>query len=154
MFEHHDDVGLSTARSGEVLVLHYRRTPTMQTVGVVRRVVQAATQRSPIALVVVIDAGQTTPDGPTRAAITAMLREFSGSLRAIAHVPLGTGFAVAAVRAVLASMSLFARGAYPTIVLGDVEPAVSWLSRCGVKATVTGATLAAAIAENQARAAA
>lgn len=146
MLVHHEAVGLTTALLGDVLVLHYRRTPTEQTVVEVERQVKAAVaERERIAILVIIAADQPVPDAGTRSGITQLLERYTSNAIAIAQVPRGSGFMAAAVRAVLTSMSLIVRPPYPMRVFARHDEAIQWLAKRGARLVGAPAMVAAAL---------
>lgn len=146
MLVHHEATGLTSALLGDVLVLHYRRTPTQQTVEEVERRVKAAVAaRARIGILVVIDPDQPVPDAATRMGITQLLERYAPHAIAIAQVPRGSGFMAAAVRAVLASITMVVRPPYPMRVFARDDEAIRWLEMRGARLLGAPAMVAAAL---------
>lgn len=143
---HHDAAGLTSALLGEVLVLHYRETPTLRTVEEVEhRVKEVLATRDRIGILVVIRENQPVPDGATRAGIAELLARYAAHAIAVAQVPRGSGFMAAAIRAVLTSMTLLVRPPYPMRVFAAHQDAIRWLGERGARLVATPATLAATL---------
>ena len=72
------------------------------------------------------------PSGPARTDLARLLRDHAPSIRASTVAVEGSGFRAAAIRSVLAGISLFVRPGYPHRVTDSLLASVDWLAAtCG-----------------------
>ncbi len=95
------------------------------------RLVLAYTALHPggIGALVIIPKGAKPPPEAQRKVIHSALLRLSTSVRALAWVIEGDGFAAAATRGVLMGLALYGRRSYPTHVSATIRDAFGWLAR-------------------------
>lgn len=127
--EPYDDAhGVGTWRN--LLVAVWRTETRAPAVERVSRVLGAlAATHGDVALLQVVEAGATAPDGEARRGISAMLKEHASVLRCSAVVYEGDGFRAATLRAVVTGISLLSKPSYPHVVFGSTITAINWTAR-------------------------
>lgn len=78
-------------------------------------------------LLTIVEKDAPIPSGDTRRALARVLGDFSSDIKASAVVFEGDGFSAAAVRSMVAGLTLVARQAYPHKVFANVSEACAWL---------------------------
>jgi len=126
-----------TAWWGETTVARLRR------VGVIQGDVERQWPKGFVALALIRSANANLP-ADVRAEAERLSSQPSASLRAIAQVIYGTGFAAAAIRSVATGMQIVTRQPRPTKIFDTLENAAAWLEPRVAELPEPKGTLAAA----------
>jgi hypothetical protein len=118
---------LSTWRS--LLLCNWHAQPTMATMTGLMKSLPAVERRMPHGFVActLVPAGTGLPDAETRAHMGASIRRLEERCVATVNVVQGTGFATAAVRAVMAGLVLVVRSKRPTAFVATPAEATHFL---------------------------
>lgn len=117
--------GVAMGVDGDLLVVFYEKTPTMDGTIAIGRGFEVDTHS--VALLIVIGHGALAPDGKVRGATQKIIQRQQDRTAAMAYAVGGGGFGGAAARAAISGMLLFARPPYPTKVFSEVGMALNWL---------------------------
>lgn len=121
---------LVLGRGGNLSIVIWRRKPTGAGAAALEQHYRSMMSRFPqgFASLIVIEDGTPTPDDHLRRQITATMDAPGERLSHVAVVLESKGFAAAALRAALASMSMVTRSRFPRRFVGSVDEAVSWMA--------------------------
>lgn len=123
------DEAWALARWRDLLVVVWKKTPTVERAGKVGPQVEGMTagpDRRQVHVVTVIERGAAAPDAETRGLIKKDLRAHDDRIASMAALVLVDGFVGAAVRAVLSAMNVVVRERYPNRVFGAPGEAAGW----------------------------
>ncbi len=124
----HVDHDHASARCGDVLVIVWRGTTTKVAVQRLRERLASLgkARHAGIGLLTIVEAGAVLPSNEARDHLARMLRE-AHQVRASAVCFEGDGFRAAAVRGVVAGLTMLARQPFPHKVFSTLELAGAWL---------------------------
>jgi hypothetical protein len=94
------------------------------------------------AIVVVIEPGARPPGAEARALMARDLKKHESFTKCMAIVLEGEGFAIAAIRAVLGTLSLMSKQSAPTHIFPTTDACIAWLSRQPIFARTSAKELA------------
>lgn len=133
-----------------LVVLEWRLTPTSESARrvapVISRVIRASS--TPVMLLTIAQGSSAPPNSETRELLVREINALGSSLGGVALSLEGTGFGVAAVRAIVSSIYIVTRPPYAVKVYSTVSESVAWLLEQWPKGSVktTQRELEAAIA--------
>lgn len=122
---------LAMGRWKNVSFAVWRAKPTVESAVVLQDRYLALAKQAPAGFFTfgVIEAGVPNPDAPAHRAITAAMDAVENELLGAAVVVEATGFAAAALRAALATMSMLTRVRSPRRFFASVDAAAIWTAQ-------------------------
>lgn len=127
----HEDEDLAVARIGDVIVIDWRRTPSLASAERMDRAFARAIADlagTPAVVMPVVRASNRAPDGEVRNAIARTVERQNLAVSRVAYVVLGSGFQSAALRAVITGLMLTARPTHTTKVFPSIADALAWVT--------------------------
>lgn len=127
----HKGDDLWIAHWGNVCFVTWRNKPTVEGATALGRHYLTLARKNPKGFFTfgTIEANVPNPDEPARKAISASMDAVEKHLLASAVAVEGTGFAVAALRAALATMSMLTRSRFPRKFFSTVGDAAAWMAK-------------------------
>ena len=127
----HRSDDLWIAHWGNVCFVTWRAKPTVESATAMARHYLTLARQHPRGFFTfgTIEANVPNPDEAARKAISAAMDSVEKHLLASAVAVEGTGFAVAALRAALATMSMLTRARFPRKFFADVDAAAAWMAK-------------------------
>lgn len=121
---------LVLGRGGNLSIVIWRRKPTGAGATALEQHYRSMMSRFPkgFATLIVIEEGTPNPDDHLRRQITATMDSPGERLSHVAVVLEAKGFAAAALRAALASMSMVTRSRFPRRFVASVDEAIEWMA--------------------------
>ncbi len=117
------------ALAGRTLVVHWhtetRREAVLELAALLARL---ASESGSLGLLQVIGDQATPPDGPTRSALAAMLKNNETRIVASAVVFEGAGFRASVIRSIVIGISMLSRPKCPHMVFASTSAGIAWLS--------------------------
>jgi serine/threonine protein kinase len=125
----HDDENLRAGRIGDVVVIRWRKPPTIVAVEAMDRAIARAIRELGGACMImpVIDAAMRAPEEDARRSLARSIARFDTSVVAVAYVVRGEGFQAAALRSAITGLMLVARPSHPTKVFAALHEGAAWL---------------------------
>lgn len=122
------DQSLATWQDAFILIWHHNTT--VAGVMALERAVEefAETRPNGIGLVTIVEESAPMPPGDAREALAKFLERASHCIKVSAVAFEGTGFRAAAVRSVVAGLTMVARQSYPHKVFATVEEGMAWMA--------------------------
>jgi hypothetical protein len=119
----------SAGHWGPMLIFVWRGVTSVERVTTVGRLTSEVAARCPngVGVLVVLEPEASTPNEEARKLLASVMRDRSAVVKGLAYAVVGAGFGAAAVRAVIAGLSLLAREGYPTRVFSTTADAAAWL---------------------------
>lgn len=113
----------------EVFLLRTKNAPSIEAVGTLTRAMLAHSNsvRTGMGLIIVLEQVTAPPSEPVRKAMSAQFDRFGSKLKGLAYVVESTGFAAAAVRALIATTHTLQRRPYPQRTAANADEALKWL---------------------------
>ncbi len=126
----HSDPDQSLATWNDILVLIWHVNTTKQGVDRLDSTCSAFAKTRPngVALVTIVEENAPMPPAEARDAMATFLGRQSAVVKASAVIYEGSGFRAAAVRSVVAGLTLMARQTYPHKVFATVDEGITWLA--------------------------
>jgi len=127
----HDDADLGVARVSDVVVVHWRATPTLASVERMGAALAQAVREldgRPAIILPIIYTSSPAPEGKVRDHLQLTIEKQERMVCCAAYVVLGSGFQSASLRAIIAGMVLAIRPKHPTKVFRSVREAITWAS--------------------------
>lgn len=120
----------SVATWGDAFIIIFHGNTTVPGVRAIDEAVTAFTRARPngIGIVTIVEETAPMPPSDAREALVSALEAISGTVKVSAVAFEGTGFRAAAVRSVVAGLTMVARQAYPHKVFATVEEAMAWMA--------------------------
>lgn len=122
------DQSLATWRDTFVLIYHVNTTKAGVDLLDQKCEAFAKTRPNGIALITIVEENAPMPPSEARDALAAFLGRQSASIKVSAVVYEGSGFRAAAVRSVVAGLTLMARQTYPHKVFATAEEGITWMA--------------------------
>ena len=117
------------AVAAPVIFLQWKRTPTIEAareLSEVYRRLLAGASRSWLILTVA-SGSMSTPDAATREAMAKEIKTIEHAISGVAMAMEGSGFGVAAIRAIASSIYIVTRPPYPVKVFATTAESTQWL---------------------------
>lgn len=119
---------IATQRDLEIVI--WRGPTSLEAVELIRASIDELTRTFPngIGVLQVVEPVAPPPDAAARNALSNVLRNAGKSVRGSAIVFEGTGFKMAAVRAIVTGLTMLARPEFPHVVFADLHEASAWVA--------------------------
>lgn len=126
----YSDPDMSLATWEDTFILIWHRNTTVSGVTTLERSLNefAPTRPKGIGLVTVVEESAPMPPSDARDALAQFLERASSHIKVSAVAFEGSGFRAAAVRSVVAGLTMVARQSYPHKVFASVEEGAAWMS--------------------------
>ncbi len=128
----HDDEAFRAGRVGDVVVIHWRRPPTLASAAAMDRAVARAVRElagRPCTIMPIIDASVRAPDPEARAALARAVERHDAAVAGVAYVVRGEGFQAAVLRGAITSVMILSRPSHTTKVFASIADATAWLEK-------------------------
>lgn len=118
------------ATQGDLEIVIWRGSTTLDAVETIRTSLGELTRSYPkgIGVLQVVEVTAPPPDAAARNALSNVLRGAGKAVRGSAIVFEGTGFKMAAVRAIVTGLTMLARPEFPHVVFADLHEASAWVA--------------------------
>lgn len=126
----HSDPDLSLATWGDAFLLIWHHNTTVTGVSTLERTLNAFAAERPngIGLITVVEESAPMPPSDARDVLAQFLERASSHIKVSSVAFEGSGFRAAAVRSVVAGLTMVARQSYPHKVFATVEEAMTWMA--------------------------